>query len=237
MKAIIKRELNAYFRSPIGYVFCAVYVFFSALFFRAILLEGQSAQFPQVYSSMMSIDLLILPVLTMRLFSEERRQKTDQILITAPISIFSLVMGKFLSAFTVYAGCTLFTFVYAVVLSFFAAPGWALIIGNIVGSLLFGAAFISIGMLISSLTESQVVAAIGSFFISTIFILLDVIPLLVTNDLIATVIDWISFVGRYTPFTQGLLDFSSITFFLSATALFIFLTIQSIEKRRWSFSV
>ena len=103
MGAIIKRELSAYFRSPIGYVFCAVYIFFSALYFRAVIIDGQSSQFPEIYSGMMNIDLLILPVLTMRLFSEERRQKTDQILITSPVSIFSLVMGKFTAAFLVYA--------------------------------------------------------------------------------------------------------------------------------------
>lgn len=234
MKAIIKRELSAYFRSPVGYVFCAVYLFFSALYFRAVLIDMQSAQFPQVYSGMLNVNLLILPVLTMRLFSEERRLKTDQVLITSPVSIFSLVMGKFLSALAVYAGCTLFTLVYAAVFSLFTKPGWALIIGNIAGAILFGAAFIALGMFISSLTESQVVAAIGTFFISTIFILLDVLPVLITNQTALKIIKWISFVGRYTPFTEGLLDFSSIVFFLSATALFIFLTARTVERRRWS---
>ena len=234
MGAIIKRELSAYFRSPIGYVFCAVYIFFSALFFRAVIIDGQSSQFPQIYSGMMNIDLLILPVLTMRLFSEERRQKTDQILITSPISIFSLVMGKFIAAFCVYAACTLFTLVYAVVLSVFVNPGWALIAGNIIGALLFGGAFIAIGMFISSLTESQIVAAIGSFFISTLCILIDVVPMVVNNDTLSDVLKYVSFVRQYTPFTQGLLSFSSIVFFLSIMALFIFLTMQSIEKRRWA---
>ncbi|MBP3414512.1 MAG: ABC transporter, partial [Clostridia bacterium] len=109
----------------------------------------------------------------------------------------------------------------------------ALIIGNIFGVTLFGGAFISIGMFISSLTESQVVAAIGAFFIGTMFTLLDVIPVLTTNTFILKVIEWISFVGRYTPFTMGLLDFSSLVFFASISAVFIFLTIMSIEKRRW----
>lgn len=234
MGAIIKRELNAYFRSPIGYVFCAVYIFFSALFFRAVIIDGQSSQFPQIYSGMMNIDLLILPVLTMRLFSEERRQKTDQILITSPISIFSLVMGKFVAAFCVYAACTLFTVVYAIVLSVFVNPGWALVVGNIIGALLFGGAFIAIGMFISSLTESQIVAAIGSFFISTLCILIDVVPMVVNNDTLSTVLKYVSFVRQYTPFTEGLLSFSSVIFFLSIMALFIFLTMQSVEKRRWA---
>lgn len=233
MTAVFKRELSAYFRSPIAYVFCAVYLFFSALYFRAVLLDRQSSQFPQVYYGMLSIILLILPVLTMRLFSEEQRQKTDQILLTSPVSVFSLVMGKFLAAFSIYGGCVVFTLLYALVIQLFTAPGWALVFGNVIGALLFGAAFIAVGMFISSLTESQVVAAIGSFFISTVFILLDVIPVLITNKTLLAIIDWVSFVGRYTPFTEGLLDFSSIIFFVSMTAAFIFLTMQRLDSRRW----
>ena len=234
MTAIIKRELFSYFRSPVGYVFCAVYLFFSSLYFRTVLMSGSSSYFPEIYYGMLNIILLIMPVLTMRMFSEERRQKTDQILITSPVSVFSLVMGKFLSALLVYSACVLFTLIYAVVFTFFADPGWALVFGNVFGAILFGAAFIAVGMFISSTTESQVIAAIISFFLGTIFILLDVIPVLITNETAVKVIEWISFVGRYTPFTNGLLDFSSITFFISVTAMFIFFTMQSIEKRRWA---
>lgn len=234
MTAIIKRELFAYFRSPVGYVFCAVYLFFSSLYFRTVLMGGSSSYFPQIYYGMLNIILLIMPILTMRMFSEERRQKTDQILITSPVSVFSLVMGKFLSALLVYTACVLFTLIYAVVFTLFADPGWALVFGNVFGAILFGAAFIAVGMFISSTTESQVIAAIISFFLGTIFILLDVIPVLITNETAVKVIEWVSFVGRYTPFTNGLLDFSSIVFFLSVTAMFIFFTMQSIEKRRWA---
>lgn len=234
MTAIIKRELFSYFRSPVGYVFCAVYLFFSALYFRTVLMSGMSSYFPQIYYGMLNIILLIMPILTMRMFSEERRQKTDQILITSPVSIFSLVMGKFLSALLIYSACVLFTLIYAVVFTFFADPGWALVFGNVFGAILFGAAFIAVGMFISSTTESQVIAAIISFFLGTIFILLDVIPVLITNETAVKVIAWISFVGRYTPFTKGLLDFSGIIFFVSVTAMFIFFTMQSIEKRRWA---
>lgn len=233
MLAVFKRELHAYFRSPTGYVFCAVYLVFSGIYFNSVLMSGQSSQFPQIYYGLLNVILLILPVLTMRMFSEERRHKTDQLLLTSPISLTSLVLGKYLAALAVYASCILFTLVYAVVFTFFAQPSWPLIIGNIIGAILFGGAFISVGMFISSLTESQVVAAIGAFFIGTMFTLLDVIPMLTTNTFILKVINWISFVGRYTPFTMGLLDFSSLVFFAGISAVFIFLTIMAIEKRRW----
>ncbi len=234
MLAIFKRELSSYLRSPVGYVFCAVYLFFSSLYFRTALAGGQSFYFPQVYYGMINIILLVLPILTMRMFSEERRQKSDQILLTSPVSIFSLVCGKFLAAMAVYSSVVLFTLLYAAVFALYANPGWALVIGNIAGAILFGAAFIAVGMFVSSLTESQVVAAIISFFLGTTFILLDVIPVLVTNETVLRLIEWVSFVGRYTPLTEGIFDFSSIVFFLSVTAMFFFFTMQSIERRRWA---
>ena len=152
MKAVYKRELSACFRSTTGYLFGAIYLFFSAMYFNSVLAGGQSSEFPQIYAGMLN--------LTMRLFSEERKYKTDQILLTSPVNITPLVMGKFLSALTVYFGCTLLTLVYALVFCFFASPSWPLVIGNIFGATLFGAAFISVGMFISSMTESQFVAAI-----------------------------------------------------------------------------
>lgn len=234
MKAIYKRELQACFRSPIGYLFVAIYLFFSGIYFNSVLSAGQSSEFPQIYYGMLNIVLLMLPLLTMRLFSEERKYKTDQILLTSPINITPLVLGKFFSALTVYAGCTLFTVIYALVFSFFTSPSWALITGNLFGAILFGAAFIGIGMFISSMTESQFVAAMGSFSIATIFIILDVIPLITDNELVVALVNNISFVGRYKPFTNGILDVSSIVFFVSIAAAFIFLTVRVLEKRRWS---
>ena len=234
MKAVYKRELSACFRSTTGYLFGAIYLFFSAMYFNSVLAGGQSSEFPQIYAGMLNLVLLMLPLLTMRLFSEERKYKTDQILLTSPVNITPLVMGKFLSALTVYFGCTLLTLVYAVVFCFFASPSWPLVIGNIFGATLFGAAFISVGMFISSMTESQFVAAMGSFSIATVFVILDVIPLRTSNEFIIKLVNNISFVGRYTPFKNGILDLSSIVFFLSITAAFIFLAVRVLEKRRWS---
>lgn len=234
MLAIIKKELGTYFRSPIGYVFCAVYLFFSALYFEVILGYGVSSYFGELYSGMLNIVLLLLPVLTMRMFSEERHRKTDQVLLTSPVSITGIVMGKFLAAFIVYAACVVFTLSYAVVFCIFSPAPWALIFGNVIGALFYGAAFIAMGMFISSMTESQVVAAIITFTLGSLFILIDVIPNLTNNKYIISFINWISFTGRYTPFTLGLLDFSSLIFFLSVCAVFIFLTVRVIERRRWS---
>lgn len=235
MKAIFKKEFAAYFRSPIGYVFCAAYLIFSSIYFQSIMSYGVSSYFTDIYAGMRYFVLLLIPILTMRLFSEERRHKTDQVLITSPVSISAIVFGKFFAAFIIYAGCVMITLVYACVMAIFITPPWLLIIGNIIGTLFYGATFISLGMFISSMTESQAVAAMLTFTINIILMLVDVIvPLFTNNKYIISAVSWISFAERYDPFTIGVLDFTSLIYFLSVFGLFVFLTIRVIERRRWS---
>ncbi len=235
MKAIVKKEFATYFRSPIGYVFCAAYLLFSSIYFQSIMSYGVSSYFTDIYAGMRYFVLLLIPILTMRLFSEERRHKTDQVLITSPVSISSIVFGKFFAAFIIYAGCVMITLVYACVMAIFITPPWLLIIGNIIGTLFYGATFIALGMFISSMTESQAVAAMLTFTINIVLMLVDVIvPLFTKNKYIISAVSWISFAERYNPFTIGVLDFTSLIYFLSVFGLFVFLTIRVIERRRWS---
>lgn len=235
MSAIIKKEFSAYFKSPLGYVFIALYLFFSGLFFANILKMGYSSEFSRVYYSMFDIIMLILPLLTMRLFSEDRKLKTDQALLTAPISIFSLVFGKFIAAMLIYSICIGVTIIYALVFNAFTEISWALVLCNVIGSILFGGAFISIGVFISSLTESLVISAMGTFFVSALFLLMNVIiPTSGGNVFYDFLANWVSFNSRYTPFTKGILDFSSIIYFISIISAFLFFTVRAIERRRWS---
>lgn len=237
MKAIIKREFNAYFRSPLGYLFIAVYLFFSAMYFNGVLLSGNSQNFTQVYEGMFTILLLLLPVITMGIFSEDKKMKTDQLILTSPVNIYALVLGKFLSIFCIYAMCVSVTVIYAWVLDMYTAISWSLIWGNVFGALIFGAAFISIGCLISSLTESMFISFVGTFVVSATLLLMDIIPTNLSGWMgkaVNFLVTWVSFVQRYTPFINGLFDFSSIIFFLSVIATFLFLTVRAIEKRRWS---
>ncbi len=235
MKAIFKKEFAAYFHSPVGFVFCAAYIIFSSIYFQSIMSYGVSSYFTDIYAGMRYFVLLLIPILTMRLFSEERRHKTDQVLITSPVSISSIVFGKFFAAFIIYAGCVMITLVYACVMALFITPPWLLIIGNIIGTLFYGATFIALGMFISSMTESQAVAAMLTFTINILLMLVDVIvPLFTNNKYIIAAVSWISFAERYDPFTIGVLDFTSLIYFLSVFGLFIFLTIRVIERRRWS---
>ena len=233
MFAILKRELSAYFASPIGYIYLAVFYVFSGYFFFGVLYSNTTS-LSNVFNGMFTIIMLLIPILTMRLLSEDRKNKTDQALLTAPINLISLVMGKFLSALIVYALGVAITLVYAIIIATFARPDWMVSCGNIVGMLLLGAALIAIGMFISALTENQVIAAVGGFAAGFSLILVDSLSTLVTIDWLSSFISGLSFMVRYDEFTSGILDISNVLFFVSVCAVFIFFTVRVFEKRRWS---
>ncbi len=234
MLAILRRELKAYFASPIGYIFLAVFGVFAGLFFFAACLTTQTANIAAVFSSMFTIVLFLIPILTMRLLSEDRKQKTDQALLTAPINLLGLVMGKFLAAVILFAIALSVTFVMMLVLAAFGNAEWPVFFANFFGMLFMGAALIAVGLFISSLTENQVIAAVASFAVMLSLWLLDGIASMVSNPILQTVFASISFARRYDEFTMGLFDVSNVLFFVSVIAVFVFFTIRVFEKRRWS---
>ncbi len=234
MLAIIRRELLSYFTSPLGYVFIAVFYLFSGLFLLLFTLSVQSTDMSMVYTGMFFVMLIAVPILTMRLMADEKKQKTDQLLLTSPISLPGLVMGKFFSAFAIILISVLIFAVYGIVLSCFAAVNWAVIWGNIVGMLLLGAVFVSAGLFVSSLTENQMIAALGSIGLNIAFILIDSFASLMPTEFLANALRSLSFFGKYSEFTVGIFSFSNVFFFLSAAFIFIFLTVRVLEKRRWA---
>ncbi len=234
MSAIFKRELKSYFSSPIGYVCVAAILFLYGLFYYLVMMYRTSDYIgSNVFGSMFTWGMMIIPIITMRSLSEDRKNKTDQALLTAPVSVTGIVWGKFLAAFGVYFIATTLALLPAVVIGFYASPSWGLIFGNYLGSLLYGAAMISIGVFLSSLTESQIIAAITTFGVSIILLMIDSLASSV-GDFIAQLVSWISFQSRYAPFTSGTFDVSSIVFFLSVVAIFNFVTARRLESRRWS---
>lgn len=234
MIAIWKRELRSYFYSPIAYVFMAVVLFLFGMYYWQVVLMGSSAYIGQVYGVMFTWCMLFLPALTMKTLSEDRKNKTDQALITAPVSVTGIVWGKFLSAFSIYLFTMLITLIPAFVIGLFSDPSWASVFGNFLASLLYGAAIIAIGVFISSLTESQIVALVGTVGTSILLMLIDSLGAVFGNEIIETVVSWISFQARYTPFTNGIFNVSSVVFFLSVVAVFNFITARRLESRRWS---
>ncbi|NLG92792.1 MAG: ABC transporter permease subunit [Clostridiales bacterium] len=234
MRAIAKRELKAYFISPIGYACIAILLALYGYYFYQVMMLRSSYYIQSVYSTMFIWGMMVIPIITMRSFSEEMRNRTDQALLTAPVGVTSIVLGKFLAALAVFAIALLGSLIPVVVIGLHSSPSWANIFGNILGTLLYGAGRIAVGIYISSLTQSQIVDAISTFGISIILMVVSQLNGLVTNENVSKVINWISFDTRFQPFTKGILNISSIVFFLSVAAVFIFLTARKLESKRWS---
>lgn len=234
MGAIFRREVLSYFTSPIGYIFLAAFYACSAVSFSNNALNYGTTQLDAVFGELMIILIVLIPILTMRTLSEEKKNKTDQCLLTAPVSLGGIVAGKFLAAFLIYVMGVAITLVYAVVVSAYAEPDWAVILGNITGLVLLGAAFIAVGIFCSSFTENQVVSAVVSFITMIALYLFTTIGNLIPVDFIADIFSKLSFWERYYGFTYGLFDLSNVLFFISAAVVFLFLSVRVLEKRRWS---
>ena len=183
---------------------------------------------------MFYIVMFIIPVLTMKTFSEERRQKTDQALLTSPVSLTEIVLGKFLGAFTIYGLCCAIFLVYGVVISFFAQPQWSVVLCTLLGMLLLGMAIIAMNIFISSLTESMVVAAVVGMAAGLVIDTMSSFSKLVPIPWVQFVLEKIDFLNYYTNFTYGILSIVDVIFFLSVTGLFLFFTVRVLERRRWS---
>mgnify|MGYP000192335021 CR=1 FL=1 len=235
MKAIFKRELKAYFASPVGYVVVAALLALYGFFYYQVMMIGSSSYISQVFGTMFTFCMMVIPIITMRSMSDERKNKTDQALLTAPVSVTAIVLGKFFAAFGVYFVANALALLPAFAISLFAtAFPWGIMIGNFIGTLLYGAAMIAIGVFISSLTVSQIIAAIGTFIISVLLMYMDSLASVVSNEVLSTAIQWFSFNDRYSTFTQGMFSISSVIFFISVVAVFVFLTARKVESRRWS---
>lgn len=233
MLAIFKREFKSFFTTPLGYVILIIVNIFSGVQFWFGTLYNDTVDMSPVFSGFTMIVLSAIPILTMRLFSEERRQKTDQALLTAPVSLVGIVMAKFFAAFLLYVIGISITLVYSVILAFVAQPTWGYIFGNYLGLLLMGSSLIAVGLFISSVTENQLVAAMVSYATMFMLIMLSSFSNLIPVPFIAKALYWLSFSTRYDSFVSGIVSLSNVMFFLSATVICLFLTTRVLEKRRW----
>lgn len=235
MGAIFRRELKAYFTSPIAYIFIAVFYLYTSTFFVSYNIGYGTTDMSTVFTNAFTIMMIMLPLLTMRLFTEEKRQRTDQCLLTAPVNLFSIVMGKFFAAVCVFL-CAMAIYVLFVItlVALAGSVAWATVIGTFIALLLMGSAFIAIGIFVSAMTESQVVAAILSFIIIMAFYLIDMLAGLVPVEWLKNIMSSLGFYTKYYEFSTGILNVPSLVFFISAIFVFNFLTVRVLEKRRWS---
>lgn len=233
MKAIFSKEFKSYFLSPIGYIFTAVFMILATMFFLNGSLMYRIADISVIFSNINIVYLFLVSILTMRSFSEERNKKTDQLLLTAPCSIGEIVIGKYLAAMATLGVTVVISFVFPIVLCMFGNPPISEIIGSYVGFVLLWGAFIAIGIFISSLTESQMISAVFTFGVLLLVYFMDDIASGVSNKALASVLSWFSLMNRYYEFQRGILNVVSIVYYLSFIGVFLFLTVQGIERRRW----
>ena len=287
MTAIFKREFKSYFHTMTGPVFIAVLLAFTGIFFTAYNLIQGWPYFSAALSSVSIVLLLLVPILTMRSFAEEKRMKTDQLLLTSPVSVTQIVLGKFLSMAAVFGIPCLLMFFGPIMIRLYG--GGVLLADSIavVEFFLMGAAYIAIGMFISSLTENQLIAAVGTFAILLILQLADSMSSLFPSSavgsyvclfalillavlilyfltrnvwitcgvgvvavavltlffflkktafegLFGSMVSSLSLVARFDAITNQSFEIATIIYFVTIIALFVFLTVQSIQKRRWS---
>ncbi|MCL1786361.1 MAG: ABC transporter permease [Defluviitaleaceae bacterium] len=286
MIAIYKKEMRAYLTHMMGYVFLAFMLLVVGIGFTLGNVFGMNANFQAALQSATMFFFILIPVLTMRLFSEEARQRTDQLIFTSPLSVLSIVLGKFLAAFSLFMLSLAVTIVMPIMLSRFGEVPVSHVAGTYIGFALIGAACIAVGVFISVLTDNQIIAAvvtIGAVFVmfimstvaaimptttvaSFVFVLLIIMAVVgiwynATRKIIATVIValvaiaiaaglymfnnliydgiivrallWFSVFERFSSFSRGILNISDIVYYLSFSALFLYLTVNVIEKRRW----
>lgn len=287
MKAIFKHELCSYFSGLTGYVFGAFLLLFAGIYCMVYNLKNMLVNFEYVFGGMAFIFLIVIPILTMRVLSEEKRQKTDQLLYSLPISMTSVVIGKYLAMLVMLLIPLGIVATYPLVLSIYGNVYLPASYGSLLGFFFLGAALIAVGMFLSSITESQAVAAglcfvvllINYYFSSlaaylsasafaaflalvVILLLLAVIFYIMTKnkivsiglgivlecllmifymlkgssleDVVPQLVENLSLFERFYAFMDGILDLRSIVYFVTVAGVFLFLCVQSLEKRRWS---
>ena len=248
--AIAHKELKSYFASPIAYIVIGFFVLLFGFFYYTLLMifnqqsmqmtGFQGAPVQNVNDQMIRplflnasvIVLFVLPMITMRTYSEEKRSGTIELLLTSPLTDFQIIMGKFLGAMALYAAMLAVTFIHMGILYAFGSPEWIPIATGYLGMLLMGGCFISAGLLISSLTKNQIVAGMITF---AVFLLLWVINWIgsFTGPTTKAVLDYLSITNHLDDFTRGILDTKHLVYYLSFIAFGLFLTVRSVDSERW----
>lgn len=234
MGAVYKREMKAYFTSPIGYIIMAGMLLLMGLYFTYMFSAGYS-DLSFVFISINSVALLISPIITMRLISEDRKQKVDQVLLTSPVKLWKVVLGKFFAAFSLFMLPFMVTVIYQIIINTITTDiSWLVFLSNLLGMSLFGAAVLSIGLFISSMTESQIIAGILGMVASFFIMQIDYFASAIDVEWFSNICTYFSFVNRFYAFSSGQLDFSNIVFFLSITVFFVYLTNLAMDRKRWA---
>ena len=246
--AIADKELRSYFSSPIGYVIVGLFALLFAWFYNAYLEwfveASQQMMGPgrapnvnqQVIASLLQnsavIILFVMPMITMRTYSEEKRSGTIELLLTSPVTDVQIILGKFLGAMGLYAAILAVTLLSVAVLFYFGNPEWRPIVAGYLGLLLMGGCFIAVGLLISSVTKNQIVAGVGTF---AVFLMLWVIDWMgrSAGPTSRAIVEYLSITQHFGDFARGIIDTKHVVYYLSVITFGLFLTAKSVDSERW----
>jgi len=244
--AIAGKELRSYFASPIAYVVIGFFALMFGFFFYSLLLyfdrqslqaAGQAVNVNEqflrpVFLNATVIFLFVLPLVTMRTYSEEKRSGTIELLLTAPLTDLQIILGKFLGAMGLYAAMLAITLVHVGLLFVFGNPEWRPVVTTYLGLLLMGGCFISVGLLISSLTKNQIVAGMITF---GVFLMLWVINWIASfmGPTTQQVLNYLSITDHLDDFTKGIIDTKHLVYYVSFITFGLFLTARSVDTERW----
>ncbi len=231
---LARRELAGYFFSPVAYIVGAMFTLASGLWFALmIFIPGSEASLRSLFDVMAYAMIGVGPLLAMKLLSEEYRSGTIETLITAPISDTAVILGKFLGVMVFYAALLAVTLVYLGLMYAYGQPDMGLTVSGYLGILLLGASYIAVGIFTSSVTRYQLLAAIVAAAIVAVFAVLMPLMTRYGSDPYNKIAACFDTMRYYRDFSRGIIDTRAIVFFVSATALFLFLSVKTLESRRW----
>ena len=248
--AIARKELRGYFGSPVAYIVIGLFALVYGYFFATLLyyFDRQSLQaggfgggpamnvneqlLGPVFSNMTVIILLVLPLVTMRTYSEEKRSGTMELLLTAPLTDLQIILGKFLGAMGLYGAMVGITLLHVGMLFVFGTPEWKPIVTTYVGLLLMGGCFISLGLLISSMTKNQIVAGMATF---VVFLMLWIVNWIASfmGPTTQAVLNYVAITQHLEDFTKGIIDTKHLVYYVSLITFGLFLTARSVDTERW----
>ena len=230
--AIIKKELRIYFNTPIAWVFIAVMFCVGSILFTILNLFEASSAIGMVLLLLPWVFVVMTPLLTMRLIAEERGLKTDQLLLTSPISVSDIVWGKLIAALAVFGASIVLMLMYPIILEFYSSVEWGVVFTNYLGFFLLGSSLISIGLFISSLTENQFTAAVITIAVLLAMFLISSFSGTTGIGVLDFIIDILKITRRFDSFYTGFITLADFLYYVSITVVFVLLTVYRIEKRK-----
>ena len=237
MNAIFKRELLSYFKSPVAYFVIAFFGALTGLYFWNVNLYNGSVEFTTTLASLTTFLLFFIPVITMKLFADDKKSGTEVLLRTAPVPTWKIVLGKYLASVVVFGCMCLETVICPIIMTFFINENgvfpFAMTVGGYVGFFMLGLAYLAVGTFASSVTESQPIAAVLGVVILLVITFIQTIGETIKGTL-GRILIWISLSSRYDDFASGVFKISSVFFYLTFTLLVLFFTSVNIERKRWN---